>query len=66
MDFRTEGSRGTNEVDGAREKKMADTTGAEGFAMGALGDGPLAELPVQGGSAPGISAGKACYCFGVS
>ncbi|CAE7576245.1 unnamed protein product [Symbiodinium sp. CCMP2592] len=54
VDFRTEGSRGTNEIDAVREKKMADTTGAEGFVTGAVGDGPLPELPIQGGLAPGI------------
>ncbi|CAE7318456.1 unnamed protein product [Symbiodinium sp. CCMP2592] len=61
VDFRTEGSRGTNEIDAVREKKMADTTGAEGFVTGAVGDGPLPELPIQGGLAPGIE--KACYCL---
>ncbi|CAE7662972.1 unnamed protein product, partial [Symbiodinium necroappetens] len=68
VDFRTEGSRGTNESDGVLEKKQADTTGTGGFAMGALGDGPMPDLPINGDGAAGVAkdSGKACCCFGAS
>ena len=54
MDFRTEGSRGYSETDGTLESRVGDTTGAKGFAMPALNDDPLPELPLEGSGAPGI------------
>lgn len=54
MDFRTEGSRGYSETDGVLESRKADTTGAKGFAMPAINDDPMPELPVEGSGAPGL------------
>ncbi|CAE7247908.1 unnamed protein product [Symbiodinium sp. KB8] len=54
VDFRTEGSRGYSETDGTLESRVGDTTGAKGFAMPALNDDPLPELPLEGSGAPGI------------
>ncbi|CAE7509436.1 unnamed protein product, partial [Symbiodinium necroappetens] len=55
VDFRTEGSRGTNKTDGIIESRTADVTGAEGFISSALSDAPMPELPMAGSDAPGLS-----------
>ena len=56
MDYRTEGSRGTNESDGVMENRVADTSGATSFVTDALDDAPMPELPMNGSSAAGVRA----------
>ena len=56
MDYRTEGSRGTNESDGVMENRVADTSGATSFVTDALDEAPMPELPMNGSSAAGVRA----------
>ncbi|CAE7407098.1 unnamed protein product [Symbiodinium sp. CCMP2592] len=54
VDFRTEGSRGTNETDGLLESRSADVTGADGLMSSGLDEAPMPELPMGGAHAPGM------------
>lgn len=58
MDFRTEGSRGTNETDGFVERREGEVSGADGFISGGLDDAPMPELPMAGANAPGLEDSK--------
>ena len=56
IDYRTEGMRGTNEVDGMVERATADI---DGVLAPALDDNPMPCLPAQNGSTdhlPGVQA----------
>lgn len=54
VDFRTEGSRGTNETDGLLESRSADVTGAEGPLSSGLDEAPMPELPMGTANAAGL------------
>ncbi|CAE7518865.1 unnamed protein product [Symbiodinium necroappetens] len=54
VDFRTEGSRGSNEVDGFMESRVGDTSGSSGFAAAALDDAPMPDQAMNGPSAAGV------------
>ena len=51
MDYRTEGSRGTEERDGIEDSMEGAT---DGFATNALDDGPVPAIPMQSGRGAGI------------
>ena len=52
VDYRTEGSRGTEERDGIEDTMEGAT---DGFASNALDDGPVPTIPMQSGQGAGLT-----------